>query len=184
MKNFLQAENQLRSSHFVNMITSKYFFIISTKLLAILKRVFRLLFIQISLLEQPIPPLLLLLLLCRKKNWKAISWERKELPEIRRCQNGRIFQGFAIFKKLEILDFWPYLGNEKSYRRSAGVKTTEFLGLFSQLRGSHSLSAQRARRTKSRGPKGLQLEVGARRAPKLLVFSYFWPPPQTHLFIT
>ena len=34
------------------------------------------------------------------------------------------------------------------------------------LRGSHGLSAQRARRTKSRGPKGLQLEVGARRAPQ------------------
>ena len=33
----------------------------------------------------------------------------------------------------------------------------------------HGLSARRARRTKSRGPKGLQLEVGARRAPRLLV---------------
>ena len=31
------------------------------------------------------------------------------------------------------------------------------------------LSARRARWTKSRGPKGLQLEVGARRAPRLLV---------------
>ena len=31
------------------------------------------------------------------------------------------------------------------------------------------LSARRARRTKSRGLKGLQLEVGARRAPRLLV---------------
>ena len=39
-------------------------------------------------------------------------------------------------------------------------------------RGSHGLSARRARRTKSRGPKGLQLEVGARRAPKLLVYTY------------
>ena len=36
-------------------------------------------------------------------------------------------------------------------------------------RGSHGLSARRARRTKSRGPKGPQLEVGARRAPRLLV---------------
>ena len=35
--------------------------------------------------------------------------------------------------------------------------------------GSHGLSARRARRTKSRGPKGLQLEVGARRASKFLV---------------
>ena len=31
------------------------------------------------------------------------------------------------------------------------------------------LSARMARKTKSRGPKGLQLEVGARRAPRLLV---------------
>ena len=31
------------------------------------------------------------------------------------------------------------------------------------------LSARRELRTKSRGPKGLQLEVGARRAPRLLV---------------
>ena len=37
------------------------------------------------------------------------------------------------------------------------------------LRRSHGLSARRARRTKSRGPKGLHLEVGARRAPRLLV---------------
>ena len=42
------------------------------------------------------------------------------------------------------------------------------------LRGSHGLSARRARRTNSRGPKGLQLEVGARRAPRLLVFKYFY----------
>ena len=34
---------------------------------------------------------------------------------------------------------------------------------------SHGLSAQRVRRTKSRGPKGLQLEVVARRASRLLV---------------
>ena len=38
------------------------------------------------------------------------------------------------------------------------------------MRGSHSLSAQWARRTKSRGPKGLQLEVRPRRVPTLLVF--------------
>ena len=38
-------------------------------------------------------------------------------------------------------------------------------------RGSHGLSAWRVRRTKSRGPKGLQLEVGARRAPRLLVIT-------------
>ena len=33
--------------------------------------------------------------------------------------------------------------------------------------GSHGLSARRAGRSKSRGPKGLQQEVGARRAPRL-----------------
>ena len=31
------------------------------------------------------------------------------------------------------------------------------------------LSARRVRRTGSKGPKGLQLDVGARRAPRLLV---------------
>ena len=40
------------------------------------------------------------------------------------------------------------------------------------------LSVWRAQRTKSRGPKGPQLEVGARRVPRLLVFLYlsvdFW----------
>ena len=41
--------------------------------------------------------------------------------------------------------------------------------LWSPLRGSHGLSARKARRTKSRGPKGHQLEVGAWRAPRLQV---------------
>ena len=35
--------------------------------------------------------------------------------------------------------------------------------------GSHGLSARRARTTKSRGLKDLQLEIRARRAPRLLV---------------
>ena len=40
------------------------------------------------------------------------------------------FLGLFRFSKIEFLefciflDFWPYLGNEKSYRRSAGAKTT------------------------------------------------------------
>ena len=42
--------------------------------------------------------------------------------------------------------------------------------LFRYLRGSHGLSARRARRMKSRGTKGLQLEVQAQRTPILLVF--------------
>ena len=48
-------------------------------------------------------------------------------------------------------------------------------------RGSHGLSARRARRTKSSrpegpkaGPKGGNLEVGARRAPRLLVCIYVY----------
>ena len=57
---------------------------------------------------------------------------------------------------------WPYFGNEKSYRRPAGVKTTGFLRAF-QI-------SWWARRTKS-GPKGPQLEVGVWRAPILLVIN-------------
>ena len=41
------------------------------------------------------------------------------------------------------------------------------------LRGSNGLSARRAQRAKSRGPKGLKLEVGAQRAPRFLVLIYF-----------
>ena len=62
----------------------------------------------------------------------------------------------------------------KIIRISLGI---HFWGLENAtVRGSHGLSARRARRTKSRrpegpkgGPKGHRLEVGARRAPKLLV---------------
>ena len=80
----------------------------------------------------------------------AISWQRKELLEIRWCQNDRIFEGFLDFPKnmkfwisgfldfwiSGFLDFWIfldfrlYLGNEKSYQKSAGVKTTRFLRAF------------------------------------------------------
>ena len=100
----------------------------------------------------------------------AISRERKELREIRWCQNDRIFGGFSDFqKKIEFLDlwicgflyfcifsdFWPYLGNEKSYRRSAGVKTTGFSRAF-------QISAWV---TRPECPKGVKGEVKqARRA--------------------
>ena len=43
------------------------------------------------------------------------------------------------------------------------------------------LSARRARRMESRGPKGLQLDVGARRAPRLLVSVYIYLDGGTNL---
>ena len=56
--------------------------------------------------------------------------------------------------------------------------------IIAPLRGSHGLSARRARRTKSArpegpkaGPKGRKLEVGARRAPRLLVYYNFQKVP-------
>ena len=45
---------------------------------------------------------------------------------------------------------------------------------FSFLHGSHDLNAWRAWRTKSRGLKGLRLEVRAQRAPRLLVVHITW----------
>ena len=72
---------------------------------------------------------------------RTISRQQKELPEIRWCQNDRNFEGFLDFPKnmkfwisgfLDFgisgffSDFWLYLGNEKSYQKSAGVKTTRF----------------------------------------------------------
>ena len=81
------------------------------------------------------------------------------------------------------------LGNRVSYHRSAGVKTTERIlkmkfkkkslthyPIIALLRGSHGLSPRRAWRTLSSrpegpkaGPRGRNLEVGARRAPRLLL---------------
>ena len=77
----------------------------------------------------------------------TISRQRKELPEIRWCQNDRIFEGFLDFPKnmkfwisgfldfwifgfLDFLDFRLYLGNKKRYRKSAGVKTAGFSRAF------------------------------------------------------
>ena len=51
-----------------------------------------------------------------------------------------------------------------SVTNKTGLHTIQSL-----MRRSHGLSARRVRRTKSRGAKGLQLEVGAQRAPWLLV---------------
>ena len=45
-------------------------------------------------------------------------------------------------------------------------------GLDLQRARRTGLSARRAQRTMSKGPKGLQFEVGAWRAPRLLVKSY------------
>ena len=77
--------------------------------------------------------------------------------------------------------FWPLLGSFKSTNRiQTNYLNTQFLlcptsSLLLLLKdgqrgsGSHGLSVRKATRTKSRGPKSLQLEVGARRAPRILV---------------
>jgi len=108
----------------------------------------------------------------------AISRERKELPENRWCQNDRIFEGFSDFQKqiefldfwisgfwisVFFLDFWPYLGNEKSYRRSTGVKTTGFSRAF-------QISVWVTRHER---PKGVKDEVKQARRARLLVYIYF-----------
>ena len=37
-----------------------------------------------------------------QKTWSAISQERKELPEIRGCQNDQILKGFSDFQKMNV----------------------------------------------------------------------------------
>ena len=58
---------------------------------------------------------------------------------------------------------WP------KYGKWQVAENGPFLRAFQIPGGSHGLSARRAGRTKSRDPKGLQLEVRAQRAPRLLV---------------
>ena len=61
-----------------------------------------------------------------------------------------------------LLLFWTYV----KHIESLDICIFWLFGLFSYLRGSHGLSAW-AWRTESRGPKGLQLEVGSWRTPRL-----------------
>ena len=66
----------------------------------------------------------------------------------------------------------PISGKKRATEDPLVSKRPDFQGLSSYLRGSHGLSARRTWRTKSRGPKGPQPEVGARKSPRLLVFGY------------
>ena len=103
-----------------------------------------------------------------QKIWMAISREQKELPEICWWQKEQISRAFQIFEnKLDcwildfLLDFWPYLGNEKSYRRSAGVKTTSFLKAFSVTCVDHTTWASEGHEGRSQEAQRayIQLEV-------------------------
>ena len=130
------------------------------------------------------------------------------LPSFSECvhhQTPRIPNSYYYYSSVTKSVKWRYLGNQAWYHRSAGVKTTGEKNLNKKIKEKNSqwpifkkcpiftgsdlkrarhtvLSAQRARRTKSRGPKGLQQEVGARRAPRLLVNKYSGTkyPPVTH----
>ena len=91
----------------------------------------------------------------------------------------------TTFQKIQLLDFWisgllisGFLyfiwisGHILEIELATGdmlvSKQPDFLGLFNYLTAS---GAQRARRTKSRGLKNLQLKVRARRAPSLIVYT-------------
>ena len=77
----------------------------------------------------------------------------------------------ALFKKK-----YPFSKKLPHFQHNAlfSQKWHIFTGLDLKRARSTGLSARRAWRTKSRGPKGLHLEVGARRAPRLLsqIFRY------------
>ena len=76
-------------------------------------------------------------LLCSARHKKirmAISLERKELSK-NLVSKRSDFLGLLRLSKKELnfcifLDFWLFLGNKKSYRRSAAVKTIRFSRAF------------------------------------------------------
>ena len=77
---------------------------------------------------------------------------------------------FTQFNLYEEVDDLNATENREPSEEAKGASDERELGdkigfSRSTLRGSYGLSARRAGRTKSRGPKGLQLEVRARRAP-------------------
>ena len=77
---------------------------------------------------------------------------------------GNIYQRFMYHR---------YMHHRFKHHRRRGGKG----GYWSTLRGSHGLSARRARRTKSRGPKGLHVEVSIDKSSTCTWFRA--PPPSS-----
>ena len=67
-----------------------------------------------------------------------ISRERKELREIRWCQNDHLCEEKGFFGLQDFFNFWQYPWNENSYQRCNGVKTTRFLRAFTIFCVSHT----------------------------------------------
>ena len=88
------------------------------------------------------------------------------------CQYEQCYISIAPYiAYLRILT--PRIRDSSTYSHShkiirASTLSRQLLTVF--LRVSCGLSARTARRTKSRGPKGLQLEVGPKRGQRLLVY--------------
>ena len=85
--------------------------------------------------------------------------EQKELPEIRWCQNNLFVGLFRLPKKNEFWDFW-ILGFAVDFGNISGTKRASGDLLMSKMTGFFR-TFQKGERTKSRGPKGLPLEVKA-----------------------
>ena len=139
----------------------------------------------------------LLLFLCDAQGTpQALSREQKELPEIHWCQNYRIFKGFLNLPKN--MNFWIcwqfFFGFVDDFFLDLSTNFVlylltkffwicwrNFLDLSTKCFGfvdvlfwicvSHTAWAPKGHEGRSQaGPKGQQLEVGAQRVPKLLVF--------------
>ena len=99
------------------------------------------------------------------------SWRSVRVAEIHLCLMGQLLSNFVNFYLMIVSTFvsngvhsWSQLVLPNSWRsvRGAKIHFCPMVSVFVKI-------VQRARRTKSRGTNGLQLEVRARRAPRLLV---------------
>ena len=90
------------------------------------------------------------------------AWYHRSIKKIPIFQKCPIFKNALFFKK------------NAPFSKKCPIFKKYFIFTGPDLKQARrtGLSARRARRKKSRGPKGLQLEVGARRAPRLL--SLIW----------
>ena len=103
-----------------------------------------------------------------KKKWEKKWQEMKKWNKWRKKNETKMRQKREKNKKTnEKME-----KNEKRKKILSQKKSPMHYAIIALMHGSHGLSARRAWRTKSRGPKGRQLEVGARRAPRLLVLIY------------
>ena len=122
----------------------------------------------------------LVYILCQKENWKRLKkkrWKEKIEKEKMKRKDWKRKDEQKRWKKIEKKNFFAWRGEKTSHIYTCWLWSWWFvvewvIPALHRCMG-HTAWAPVGREGRSQaGPKGHRLEVGARRAPKLLVYIY------------